>query len=268
MTAPLLEISGVSKTFRRTRTEVVHAVRAVSLTVSAGETVALVGESGSGKSTLGRIALGLLKPDSGRVLLEGRSLYELPGVELRSVRARMQPIFQDAAAALNPRRTAREHLLQALGAHDAAAERRAIELLDSVGLQPGAEYLPRFPHEFSGGQRQRLTIARALAPRPRLIIADEPLSGADVSIRGQILNLLLDIKRASGVAYLLITHDISVARAFSDRVAVMMRGEIVEIGPVDQVLTSPEHAYTKRLLAAVPALPTQRTAMAPPSRGD
>jgi ABC-type glutathione transport system ATPase component len=266
MTAPLLEIAGVSKNFRRSRTEIVHAVRAVSLTVAAGETVALVGESGSGKSTLGRIALGLLKPDGGRVLVEGRSLHELASTELRRVRARMQPVFQDAAAALNPRRTAREHLLQALGAHDAVAERRAIELLDSVGLQPGAEYLARFPHEFSGGQRQRLTIARALAPQPRLIIADEPLSGADVSIRGQILNLLLDIKRASGIAYLLITHDISVARAFSDRVAVMMGGEIVETGPADQVLSSPGHQYTKRLLAAVPSLPAQRTAIAAPSR--
>jgi ABC-type oligopeptide transport system ATPase subunit len=267
MTAPLLEIAGVSKTFRRTRTELVHAVRAVSLTVAAGETVALVGESGSGKSTLGRIALGLLKPDSGRVLVEGRSLYDLRGAELRHVRARMQPVFQDATAALNPRRSAREHLLQALDAYDAATEARAIALLDSVGLRPGVDYLDRFPHELSGGQRQRLTIARALAPQPRLIIADEPLSGADVSIRGQILNLLLDIKQASGIAYLLITHDISVARAFCDRVAVMTRGEIVETGSADSVLANPVHEYTRRLLAAVPALPARRapTAQAPPS---
>ena len=136
-------------------------------------------------------------------------------------------------------------------------------MLDSVGLRPGAEYLPRFPHELSGGQRQRLTIARALAPRPRLIVADEPLSGADVSIRGQILNLLLDIKQASGIAYLLITHDISVARAFSDRVAVMMRGEIVETGPAIPVLTNPVHEYTRRLLAAVPPLPARSTPAAP-----
>jgi ABC-type glutathione transport system ATPase component len=263
MTVPLLEIAGVSKTFRRSRTELVHAVHAVNLSVAAGETVALVGESGSGKSTLGRIALGLLQPDSGRVLVEGQSLYDLRGAELRRVRARTQPVFQDAAAALNPRRTAREHLLQALGAHDGAAELRAIELLDSVGLRPGAEYLPRFPHELSGGQRQRLTIARALAPRPRLIVADEPLSGADVSIRGQILNLLLDIKQASGIAYLLITHDISVARAFCDRVAVMMRGEIVETGPAVPVLTNPMHEYTRRLLAAVPALPARSSPVVP-----
>jgi len=268
MTASLLEIADVSKTFKRTRTEEVRAVRGVSLSVAAGETVALVGESGSGKSTLGRIALGLLRPDSGRVLLDGQSLYELGSRELRRARTCMQPVFQDAAAALNPRKTARDHLLQALGARDAAAVRRAVELLDSVGLQPGSEYLPRFPHELSGGQRQRLTVARALAPRPRLIIADEPLSGADVSIRGQILNLLLDIKRASGIAYLLITHDISVARAFSDRVAVMMRGEIVETGPVGEVLTSPRHDYTRRLLAAVPALPSQRAAAEVAARAD
>jgi peptide/nickel transport system ATP-binding protein len=259
VSAPLLEIRDVSKTFRRSRTEAVHAVRSVSLTVAAGETVALVGESGSGKSTLGRIALGLLVPDSGSVFVEGRSLHELTGAELRRARTRMQPIFQDASAALNPRRSAREHLMQALHTREAATESEAIALLESVGLRPGAEYFDRFPHELSGGQRQRLTIARALAPQPRLVIADEPLSGADVSIRGQILNLLLDIKQARGIAYLLITHDISVARAFSDRVAVMMRGEIVEIGPADRVLTKPEHEYTRHLLAAVPTLPERRT---------
>jgi ABC-type glutathione transport system ATPase component len=260
MMAPLLQIDGVSKTFRRTRTDAVNAVRSVSLTVAAGETVALVGESGSGKSTLGRIALGLLKPDGGHVLVNGRSLYDLRGADLRALRVNMQPVFQDASAALNPRRSAREHLLQALAAQDTPTEDRAVALLESVGLRPGGEYLDRFPHELSGGQRQRLTIARALAPQPRLIIADEPLSGADVSIRGQILNLLLDIKQARGVAYLLITHDISVARAFSDRVAIMKGGQIVELGPAHNVLTKPEHEYTQRLLAAVPALPLRTSA--------
>jgi ABC-type glutathione transport system ATPase component len=258
----LLDIQDVSKSFRRSGTDVVHAVRSVSLSVAAGETVALVGESGSGKSTLGRIALGLLAPDNGRVLVEGRSLRDLPDAQRRRARARMQPVFQDAAAALNPRKSARAHLLQALGRHDARAEQEAIELLDSVGLRPGATYLHRFPHELSGGQRQRLTIARALAPRPRLIIADEPLSGADVSIRGQILNLFLDIKRANDIAYLLITHDISVARAFSDRVAVMMQGEIVEIGPAEDVLARPTHDYTRALLAAVPTIPVRQESIA------
>src|SRR5262249_29978575 len=188
-------------------------------------------------------------PDRGRVLVEGRSLYDLKGDELRSVRVSMQPVFQDAAAALNPRRTAREHLLQPLAVRGAATEEEAVASLERVGLQPGADYLNRFPHELSGGQRQRLTIARALAPRPRLIIADEPLSGADVSIRGQLLNLLLNIKRERRVAYLLITHDIAVARAFSDRVAIMRHGQIVEMGPAHKVLTAPEHDYTRHLLA-------------------
>jgi ABC-type glutathione transport system ATPase component len=169
----------------------------------------------------------------------------------------MQPVFQDAAAALNPRRSAKGHLLQALAVRGAAVEREAIALLDSVGLRPGREYLSRLPHELSGGQRQRLTIARALAPRPSLIVADEPLSGADVSIRGQILNLLLDIKQERAIAYLLITHDISVARAFADRVAVMMRGQIVETGPAERVLRQPQHEYTRRLLGAVPTLPAR-----------
>jgi len=144
----------------------------------------------------------------------------------------------------------------------AATETEAIALLESVGLRPGHEYLNRLPHELSGGQRQRLTIARALAPRPRLIVADEPLSGADVSIRGQILNLLLDIKQQRAIAYLMITHDISVARAFADRVAVMMMGKIVETGPAERVLRKPEHAYTRRLLGAVPALPGRTAGVA------
>src|SRR5690349_10667917 len=214
VTAPLLELRDVSKSFRRSRSESVVAVSAVNLNVATGETVALVGESGSGKSTLGRIALGLLAPDRGSVLVAGRQLQRLAAAEVRRARAEMQPIFQDAAAALNPRRSARGHLLQALAVRGAATETEAIALLESVGLRPGHEYLNRLPHELSGGQRQRLTIARALAPQPRLIVADEPLSGADVSIRGQILNLLLDIKQQRAIAYLLITHDISVARAF------------------------------------------------------
>jgi len=262
VTAPLLQLRDVSKTFRRSRTESVVALHSVNLHVAAGETVALVGESGSGKSTLGRIALGLLAPDTGSVLVAGRQLHRLAAAELRRVRAEMQPIFQDAAAALNPRRSAKGHLLQALAVRGAATETEAIALLESVGLRPGHEYLDRLPHELSGGQRQRLTIARALAPRPRLIVADEPLSGADVSIRGQILNLLLDIKQQHAIAYLMITHDISVVGAFADRDAVMMMGKIVETGPAERVLRRPEHAYTRRLLGAVPALPGRTAGVA------
>ena len=254
MTTPILQLDNVSKTFRRSGGGEVRAVKDVSLHVDPGETVALVGESGSGKSTLGRIALGLVRPDTGRVLLEGREFLSLPDAELRAARSVMQPIFQDASASLNPRRQARELLAQATKRRDAPLEQTAIGLLESVGLRPGADFLGRFPHELSGGQRQRLAVARALAMEPKLLIADEPLSGADVSIRGQILNLLIDIKEARHVAYLMITHDISIARAFADRVAVMKLGEIVETGPAEQVLGSPQHAYTKQLVAAVPML--------------
>lgn len=252
--AALLQLENVSKTFRRSGGAQVRAVKNVTLCVEAGETVALVGESGSGKTTLGRIALGLIRPDSGRSLLEGRSILDMPDEEFRAARTMMQPIFQDAGASLNPRRQARELLAQATKRRDLPLEQSAIELLESVGLRPGADYLPRFPHELSGGQRQRLAVARALAMEPKLLIADEPLSGADVSIRGQILNLLIDIKEARHVAYLMITHDISIARAFADRVAVMMQGEIVETGPAKKVLSAPEHPYTKQLVAAVPML--------------
>ncbi|MBV9741610.1 MAG: ABC transporter ATP-binding protein [Hyphomicrobiales bacterium] len=253
--ATLLALQGVTHTFRRSGGALVTAVRDVSLEVGEGETVALVGESGSGKSTLGRIALGLIRPDAGRVLIAGKNLHDMANRELRRERIAFQPIFQDATASLNPRRTVRDLLGQALRQRGADRnEHMRIELLESVGLRPGSLYLERYPHELSGGQRQRLAIARALAMKPRLIIADEPLSGADVSIRGQVLNLLLDIKKERGLAYLMITHDISIARAFADRVAVMKEGQIVEEGPAGVVLTRPRENYTKRLLAAVPQL--------------
>jgi ABC-type glutathione transport system ATPase component len=251
---PLLVLDHISKSFRQGRHQVLHALRDVSLTVHAGEIVALVGESGSGKSTLGRIALGLLTPDQGRVSFDGHDFGALAPEQFRALRTGMQPIFQDPTASLNPRRTVRELLLQALWKTPDAGEARCVRLLEDVGLRPALQYLDRYPHELSGGQRQRVSIARSLAMEPRLIIADEPLSGADVSIRGQVLNLLLDIQRSRNVAYLMITHDISVARAFADRVAVMMQGELVEVGPSQQVLRQPSHAYTKRLVAAVPAL--------------
>ncbi len=254
MTDPILKLENVNKTFRRSGGTQVHAVKDVSIHVHPGETVALVGDSGSGKSTLGRIALGLVRPDTGRVLLEGREFLALPDAELRAARSVMQPIFQDASASLNPRRQARELLAQATKRRDVPLDQAAIEVLESVGLRPGADFLGRFPHELTGGQSQRHAVARALAMEPTLLIADEPLSGADVSIRGQILNLLIDIKEARHVAYLMITHDISIARAFADRVAVMKLGEIVETGPAEAVLGSPQHPYTQQLVAAVPML--------------
>jgi ABC-type oligopeptide transport system ATPase subunit len=252
---PLLELINVEKSFNRRGDTALRAVANVSLSVGHGETVALVGESGSGKSTLGRIALCLMPLDKGEVRLAGKRLSGLSRNELRTARLPMQPIFQDPTSSFNPRRTVHQLLDQALvGTPPAQRVDRAIDLLDRVGLKGGHGLLSRFPHELSGGQRQRLAIARALCMDPKLIIADEPLSGADVSIRGQVLNLLSDLQDSSGVAYLMITHDISIARAFAHRVAVMMKGEIVETGPAAQVLSTPEHPYTRRLVAAVPSL--------------
>jgi oligopeptide/dipeptide ABC transporter ATP-binding protein len=183
----------------------------------------------------------------------------------------MQPVFQDPAASFNPRRTVRALLRQAIeGAGDRdSAEHEIAELLDAVRLKPAADYLDRYPHELSGGQQQRLAIARALAPRPAVIVADEPFSGADVSIRAQILNLLVDLQRRSRVAYLLITHDMLVAGAFSHRIAVMHRGQIVEQGQTAAVLRAPLHPYTQALLAVVPSLDSRTSGLpAPESRGE
>ena len=249
---PLLSIDQVSKTFHRPGASPLAAVKSVSLTVAAGEIVALVGESGSGKSTLGRIALGLTKPDSGRVVFDGHDLTHTSAKSFRVLRTGMQPVFQDPTASLNPRRTVRGLLTQALWKNPVNIEERCIALLGDVGLRPAARFLDSYPQELSGGQRQRVSIARALAMEPKLIVADEPLSGADVSIRGQVLNLLLDIQEKRQVSYLMITHDISIARAFADRVAVMRYGEIVELGAAEVVLNEPQHAYTKHLVAAVP----------------
>ena len=252
---PLLELVGVSKSFRRPGGGTTHAVQSVDLRVDRGDTLALVGESGSGKSTLGRIALSLLRPDAGRVLLNGHDMTTLSGRALREARTAAQPIFQDPGASFNPRRSVQALLEQALPhVEPTAREARCVALLDRTGLAPGRDYLRRLPHELSGGQRQRLALARAIAMEPSLIVADEPLSGADVSIRGQLLNLLLDLQEERGVAYLMITHDISIARAFADRVAVMLDGRIVEQGPAESVLTEPAHDYTRRLVAAVPAI--------------
>lgn len=251
---PILQMKAINKIFKNTAGEEVYAVRDATIQVAPGETLAIVGESGSGKSTLARIALGLIKPTSGRVTLNGRDIDTMSAVEFRKARTVMQPIFQDATSALNPRRRIKDLLKQASYTYQGDFDAYAIELLEGVGLKPGADYLNRFPHELSGGQRQRFTIARALAMKPSLIVADEALSGADVSIRGQILNLFLDIREAAGVACLFITHDISVARAFADRVVVMMKGEIVEAGIAEDVLSNPQHEYTKLLLSAVPKL--------------
>lgn len=273
-TRPLLEVKEVSKRFNiRGEKGTVTAVNNVSFTVQRGTTVALVGESGSGKSTLARIALRLLEPDSGSVFLNGVDLTLLRGRHLRRARIAMQPVFQDPAASLNPRRTVFQTLEQALSAVPSSDRKSiAIDLLDKVGLQPGGSFLARYPHEISGGQRQRLAIARALAMKPSVIIADEPLSGADVSVRGQLLNLLRDLQRSENVGYLMITHDISIARAFSDWVLVMHNGIVVEQGDPDEVLRNPRHDYTERLISSVPdldgAIPVPHFPTEPRSRSE
>jgi ABC-type glutathione transport system ATPase component len=256
MNSPVLELSRLSKTFRPRDAVPLRAVDDVSLHIDRGECVALVGESGSGKSTLARLALRLIPPDGGTITLQGQSLMQLSPPALRAARLTMQPIFQDPAASFNPRRTVRAILSQVLvqAGATSVADKQLDALLARVELRPARDYLGRYPHELSGGQRQRLAIARAIAAQPAVIIADEPLSGADVSIRAQILNLLVDLQRDSGVAYLLITHDMLVARAFSHRVAVMYRGRIIEEGPTDQVLAAPRHPYTQSLIAAVQSL--------------
>ncbi len=254
---PLLEFRRVDKQFRQRDGSVLKAVGGVDLAIDSDECVALVGESGSGKSTLARLGLRLLRPDAGEILYRGRSLADMSAGELRQFRRSIQPVFQDTAATFNPRRTVRAVLRQAL--RQASVPRREIDersrrLLESVRLSGAAELLGRYPHELSGGQRQRLAIARAIALEPVLIIADEPLSGADASIRGQILNLLVDLQRERRVAYLFITHDLSTARAFAQRVAVIYRGVVVEEGLAGDVLRRPAHPYTQLLVASAPSL--------------
>ncbi len=252
----LLELRHLHKSFHRRGAPPLHAVNDVSLRVEDGECVALVGESGSGKSTLGRLALRLLAPDSGQVLLGGQDFATLSGAALRAARMTIQPVFQDASATFNPRRTVRGLFGQALaqaGKPD-TSDLRICELLERVELRPAGDLLGRYPSELSGGQRQRLSIARALATEPRLIIADEPLSGADVSIRAQILDLLAELQTTAGLSYLLITHDMLLARAFSSRIAVMYQGRIVESGPTETVLGAPTQPYTQRLITAVQSI--------------
>jgi oligopeptide transport system ATP-binding protein len=232
----------------------VRAVDGVSFSVAKGETLGLVGESGSGKSTLARTALQLLAPTSGSVRFGGREIAGLSRRQMRPLRPEMQMIFQDPYASLNPRKRVGQIVGEPLRLQGRAsgAELRvqAQELLEQVGLSP--EHYQRYPHEFSGGQRQRIGIARALALRPKLIVADEPVSALDVSIRAQIVNLLDYLQEELGLTYVFVAHDIGVVRHVSDRIAVMHEGKIVEQGPADRVCEQPSDPYTKTLLAAVP----------------
>jgi oligopeptide transport system ATP-binding protein len=259
--APILAVENLSRHFEVRRgilfgraAGTVRAVDGVTFSLQRGETLALVGESGCGKSTTARLVLRLIEPTTGTIRFEGHYIHDMTGEPLRALRRRMQIVFQDPFASLNPRMTVGQILEEPLIVHrlgDPASRRaRVEELLELVGL--AAYHAPRYPHEFSGGQRQRIGIARALAVEPALIVCDEPVSALDVSIQAQVVNLLRDLQRTLGLSYLFIAHDLAVVKHVADRVAVMYLGQIVEIGPKQALFSDPRHPYTRTLLAAIP----------------
>ena len=265
----LLRVDGLTKHFR-VPAGTVHALDGVTLEVAAGETLGLVGESGCGKSTLGKTLVRLYEPDAGQVELLGVDISHLSPARLRPLRREMQMIFQDPFASLNPRSTVARILEEPMLVHRTGnrSERRARvgALLQRVGLRP--EHGARLPHEFSGGQRQRIGIARALALSPKLVICDEPVSALDVSVRAQVLNLLAELRDEMGLAYLFISHDLSVVRHVADRIAVMYLGRIVEVGPAARVWSDPLHPYTEALLSAVPSTRATHRRTRMPLEGD
>ena len=275
--APLLRVEGL-RTWFPVRAGVlqrpvawVRAVDDVSFQVEAGQTLALVGESGCGKTTVGRSLLRLVEPQAGQVWFEGADLLALPRAALRPLRRRIQIVFQDPMASLDPRMRVRDLVAEGMqvhgiGASDAERTERVAALLQRVQIEPRQMW--RYPHEFSGGQRQRICIARALALEPRLLICDEATSALDVSIQSQVLNLLRDLQQELGLAYLFITHDLGVVRYLADRVAVMYLGQIVEEGETEALFRAPQHPYTQALLAAVPSLDPARPAARAVVRGD
>lgn len=255
MTTPLLDVNDLrvahpGRGFRARPHEVLHGV---TLHVREGETLGIVGESGSGKTTIGRAVLGLARPSGGRILFESRDITHATAKERRNLARDIQVVFQDPYSSLNPSLTIGDILSEPLvvqGATGGDARARVRELLDQVGLPGDAS--ERLPREFSGGQRQRVAIARALAPRPKLIVCDEPVSALDLSTQARVLDLFVDIQRSTSVAYLFISHDLAVIRQVSHRVSVVYRGDVVETGPAGPVTSTPEHPYTRRLLLAAP----------------
>ena len=232
----------------------VRAVDGISFTIERGQTMGLVGESGSGKTTIGRTIVRLYKPTAGQILFDNMDLAKLQGEPLRQARQRVQMIFQDPYASLNPRYTIGSLIAEPMHIYKVASKdeirERTAELLRVVGLR--AEYIDRYPHEFSGGQRQRIAVARALAINPEFVIADEPVSALDVSIRAQVLNLLQSLQQKFNLTYLFVSHDLSVVRHVADRIAVMYLGKIVELSDRDELYSAPKHPYTRALLSAVP----------------
>jgi oligopeptide/dipeptide ABC transporter ATP-binding protein len=272
---PILEVSGLVKHFHADRSMFgsgakVHAVDDVDLEIRPGEVLAVVGESGSGKSTLARCVLRLIDPTAGRVVFDGRDVTDLKGRRLAGFRQQVQPVFQDPFSSIDPRWRVGRSVSEALAAFGIGTklERRdrVLDLLDRVGLDPSLAN--RHPHELSGGQRQRVGIAAALAPSPRLIVADEPVSALDVSVQAQVLNLLADLQRDLGLAILFVAHDLAVVEHISHRTAVMYLGKIVETGPTATVFRDPRHPYTKALLESIPYPDPQRPLTGSPLQGE
>jgi peptide/nickel transport system ATP-binding protein len=257
---PILEALDVRRDYRLTRRSlrgpvpVRHALRGLSLAVAAGERVGIVGESGSGKTTLARLLVGLDQPTAGDVRFEGQSIVGRRERDLRRLRAGVQMVFQDPMGSLDPRMSVGAIVAEPLAGLSVPGDHagRVAELLEAVGLPAGSA--GRYPHQFSGGQRQRIAIARALAPNPKVLVADEPVSALDVSVRAQVLNLILDLADDLHLTVVFVSHDLSVVRFLCDRVAVLYQGELVELGATADVYEKPQHEYTKTLLAAVPTI--------------
>ena len=271
--APLLQVSDLVRTYTLPREKLfsppptVEALKGVSFTLHAGKSLGVVGESGSGKSTLARLVMALDKPTSGQVLLQGQDLNRMPADALRHARKDFQMVFQDPYGSLDPRQTVERIVsepLQPQGDTSRAEQReRATAVLQQVGLRP--QDVDKYPHEFSGGQRQRIAIARALITKPKLIIADEPVSALDVSVQAQVLNLMQDLQTEFGITYMLISHDLAVINHLCDEVVVLYKGEIVERGAPAQLFQHAQHPYTQKLVRAVPQVRPRRQRLATPS---